>query len=413
MNTQAQAAYVEVEQTTVMTVFITIFFTLFMAIGFGFGLYLFSAIVSDMKESIGYDYFQVGVITALAQVMFLLGSLCSGYLLRLIGGGYLIIAAASTASVCILLLSVVTNVWQMGALLSLLGSTAAVIWVPMVMIVGRFIPYKHRARALGMISSGTGYGQFINGLVVPYGIINHDWTAVWLIIGVLSIVISVCGFITLHALGVLKEKAGPTQARVISEKPTKSRINKTNVAIWLMLFCNGLSFPPFQNYLSPFLRDEAYYSVQTVSGLWSIIGILGMGSGFAIGLLSDKIGIRKSLVLTYILFGMSSVLIYFHTSQFVLILAAILFGLSFFAVYGLVPAYISKTVSPAEAAVIFSIANVALGVGSMIGNFLGGAGQSYFNSLAWIYIATSIIAMFCIYLTWLFPNENKVSVGHE
>lgn len=53
-------------------------------------------------------------------------------------------------------------------------------------------------------------------------------------------------------------------------------------------------------------------------------------------------------------------------------LAAICSGLAFYAVCGLIPAYISKTATPENAMIIFAITNVFLALGTTFWNFTGG-----------------------------------------
>ncbi|WP_315982169.1 hypothetical protein [Aliamphritea spongicola] len=54
----------------------------------------------------------------------------------------------------------------------------------MVGLIARYIDYQHRAKAMGLIGSGTSYGIFINGLVLPWLLPDYGWRSVWFVLGV-------------------------------------------------------------------------------------------------------------------------------------------------------------------------------------------------------------------------------------
>jgi len=185
----------------------------------------------------------------------------------------------------------------------------------------------------------------------------------------------------------------------------KGDISLTKVIIWGILFLNGLSCIPFQTYLAPYIRDELMFPVDIAGRIWSIIGFVGMGSGLAMGALSDKTGIRFALTVTCSFVGLAAVMVCLHGGYHQLAFAGIAFGLAFYAIYGLVPAYIAKTTTPAQSTVVFGIGNVTQGLGSMLGNFIGGWSKSVFGTFMWIYVSIALIAMLTIAMSWLLPNE--------
>ncbi len=109
--------------------------------------------------------------------------------------------------------------------------------------------------------------------------------------------------------------------------------------------------------------------------------------------------------MSYALLGTAGLLVAMHGSDIVLTGAAVAFGLAFYAVFGLVPSYISKTADPVSATSIFGIANVMLGLGTTFGNFLGGATQSTLGSFVWVYVGVIAIAAIGIAVSWMLPSE--------
>lgn len=392
---------------------ISIFFTAFIAVTYGFGIYLFSVVVSDMKADIGFDFMVVGIITGCAQIAFLIAALLSGIVAPRFGAGRVILGSVVICGICLPCLGLFRNIWVIALLLIILGGCAASVWVPMVEVVGRFIPFKHRSKVLGLMSSGTSYGVFINGLIVPYFITHHHWSNIWMAVGAGTIMITVLSVFTLARCGVFGSNSADS-AESKSDTSlvggfSKDYITFTNVIIWLMLFLNGLSCIPFQTYLAPYIRDELMFPVEVAGKIWSIIGFVGMGGGFAIGALSDKTGIRFALTMTYLFLAIAAIMVCIHSAQYQFVVAGIAFGLAFYAIFGLVPAYIAKTSTPAQSTVIFGIANLTLGLGSMLGNFIGGWSKTVFGTFLWTYVGILAIAIISIVMTWFLPNERHLS----
>ena len=95
------------------------------------------------------------------------------------------------------------------------------------------------------------------------------------------------------------------------------------------------------NYLVAYLREEIGYSVQSAGWGWSTIGFVGMFGGFAMGALGDRITVARSLNLTYLLLGISTMLFLHHAYIWEVLIGAGLFGLLFNAIFGLIPAFVS------------------------------------------------------------------------
>ncbi|WP_304168394.1 nitrate/nitrite transporter [Lonsdalea britannica] len=399
----------------VSTASVAIILTLYIAIVFGFGLYLFSVLVTFMQKSLGFGIPAVGIITGGAQVSYLTASLLCSSLTRRFGGGNVIFAAALTAGFLLTLLSAVQNIWQAGALLIALGSCAAMAIIPTVGVIGKVVPVAWQSSINGLISSGTAYGQFATGLLVPFLIHDYDWRTVWMVIGVMSIAVAIIGYTVLRgvAADVFRVKS-PQHCLEKQANPDKrprlmSLATPRHFLIWTLLALSGIACGPWQNYLASFLGNEQHFSISFIGQLWSMIGVTGLISGFAFGLLADKIGVRITLALSYGLLVAAGLLVAIEGGTIALRVAAIAFGLSFYAIFGLIPAYITKAASPEASTAIFAVANVFLGIGTSFGNAGSGFFQSWMGSFQGIYAGVAAIAAVAMILTLLLPDERKIT----
>jgi MFS family permease len=392
------------------TVSIAAVFTLFVAVVFGFGLYLFALVVPVMRERLGFEYAAVGIVTGGAQTAYLVAALLCPLLTSRFGGAQVIVGAVAAASLLLLLFAGVHSIWQTGLVLAGLGATAAFMVIPTVGVISESVPPCYRSRVNGLISSGTAYGQVANGVLVSWLLSGHGWRKIWIAAGSTSLAIMLIGFIALRLLAsqVFDHEVPKRAENSRASGGWRRLVTGRNLTVWTLLALAGMACGPWQNLLSSFLAAERGYSLETIGQLWSTIGVVGLFSGFVAGMAADKAGVRIALALSYAVLACSALLVAFHSEIWQLRAAAICFGLSFYAVYGLIPAYISKTVDPRSVTTVFAVANVFLGLGTTLGNVIGGYIPSWYGSLQDVFIVASTLACVAMVLTMTLHDERRL-----
>ncbi|MEU8887458.1 MFS transporter [Streptomyces sp. NPDC048442] len=405
----------------------TVLLTSFVAATYGFGFYLFAQLVTDMRKDLGFDYTVVGTITAAGQLGFLVFALLGTWLSTRIGGGQVVIGSVALCGLCLVLLPVTNSIVLIAVLLTIMGGTAASVYVPLVEIVGRVIDYRHRGKVLGLVSSGTSYGVFVNSLLVPGFVQDDNWQGLWYSVGFGTLMVTAVAAFTFHRLGLFRpEKAetpgtpddGPGAGGRTPEGDSTVKDNSARagwrmvlvrwvVIVWIIKFLNGFACMPFQNYLSPYLREGLGFDIDFAAQVWGTIGVIGMFAGFAVGWLSDRIGVRASLVMCYSLFFTSSVLLVLAPVGFLPMVSGVLFALAFYPIYGLVPAYVSKSASGAAATVIFGVTNVTQGLGGIVGNYTAGFLKNVTGDFMWYYVVVAVVAVILGFLTLQLPREGS------
>lgn len=208
------------------------------------------------------------------------------------------------------------------------------------------------------------------------------------------------------------------------ERTTK-RIDWTRVAslpgplvggIMAMMFLNGLACMPFQTFLSAYLIGQVGLEETHAASAWGIIGLVGMFSGLVMGALADRITVRRGMIVTCLVLGMAAAAIVFVETggmRYLLIhLAAAAFGLSFYAIFGLVPAYISHLFSGGNAALVFAFGNVALGIGGVIGNLVGGYSKEITGSFDMLYLMILAASLLSAFIAMAMPGEIENGLGN-
>lgn len=387
---------------------IVLLLTALVAATYGFGIYLFAQLVPDMRASLGFDIAYVGTITAAGQAGFLASALLAAWLTPRVGGGWVIFASGAVCALALLLIPLAQNIVLIGVLLTVLAGTAATVFVPMVDVISRAVPYHYRGMAMGLVSSGTSYGVFINSLLVPLYAPQGEWRTVWWIVGVITVVLAAGVFLVFKRARLFahkREDAGDVRPGLsVLREALQGWVYK----VWSMNFLIGFSTFPFQNYLSSYLRTELGFGVEYTAQIWAGIGFVGMFSGLALGALSDRIGLRAAMLMVYACVASAAAILVVAPSGDWPLVAGVVFALAFYPIFGLIPAYVSKMASSAALAVtIFGIANIMQGVGGMLGNYCSGLLASLSGSFVAVYAVIAGVAVLLAGLTLCLPNERN------
>ena len=387
-------------------------FTAYIASTYGFGLYLFPAMVESIRGDIPFSYGTMGTISGFVQAGFMVCALLAGFLTVRLGALPMILGSIAVCALALAGLAIAPDIVSMAVLLTALGGAAAAIWVPMVEVARHRIAREHQAKALGLISSGTSYGVFINSFLLTALMPSQGWRALWVATAAIVAVLAILGLVILKP-PERKSSAGSDAQALSLRARVKALPAGLTAAIVFMMFLNGLSCMPYQTYLSAFLQDEAGYSAATAAHAWRVIGLVGMVSGFAVGALADRITVRLGMLFTYCVLASSCLLLLAARGGdnfAALYVATVTFGGSFYAVFGLVPAYIGHFFGSGSAALVFAFGNIALGLGGIVGNAFGGWLKVSSGSFAPIYIVMLAAAVASAALSAAMPCEKRARV---
>ncbi|MET3524528.1 MFS transporter [Mesorhizobium abyssinicae] len=398
------------------TIVLTVIFAGFIGITYGFSMDLFSILIPDMMKGIGFNYVETGAVAGIARFGFLLASLLAGLLAPTIGYGRTIVGSAVVSLCAQIGMGVSHSIGTLYVLAFVLGVCSSAVYVPMVAVVTESIPFQHRAKVFGIVSSGQSYADFASGLFVASLLPLIGWRSIWFCTAGFGVAITVFSILYLFRHGFMnlpvEVRANvPASDRSSLKKRVRAISNPQSMMIWLIMLASGLATYPFQTYISPFVRDELGFSVDLAGGMWSAIGFVGMWGGFAMGFIADRAGIRTAITICFFAMFAASLLVFFHANATSLLAAAALYGLAYFSMYGLFPAYISKSFDPATSTTVFGVANVLLGLSTTLGGFFGGFGRSVFRTFHPVYLSVSVVSLSLVWLAFFLKREGDNSTA--
>jgi len=374
---------------------------------YGFGIALFSQIIPDMRQDLGFGYAYVGTVTGLVQLSTVAFALIATWLVHRIGAARTVVASVTLCGLCLSSVPLTGNLYLVAILLMLAGGTGASTFVPMIDLASRVVSTEQRGFAMSLISGAPSYGVLANSALVPVFAGNGHWQMVWYVTGAATVALAIAAHILFGRGGLFHDATGP-------ETPTSSAGSASlrSAMPWVALifalgFVNGMMPYPYLTYLSPFLREELGYSVGFASWLWATIGAVGIGAGFIVGTISSRLGSRHAMLFCYLTFLAAGALMVLHPSMELSIVSGILFSLGFYPIYGLLPAYVSHRALPRMAVTIFGICTVLQGIGGTTGNFLGGVIKTSTQSFGGIYLAVAVAAALAVVMTFLLPGDRR------
>ena len=141
-------------------------FAAMIAVTYGFGIYLFTALAPAMMRDVGFSYYEMGVITGITQVGFLVFALCSGLVTAIFSAFTIMRFSLVMCALSLGGLYLADSVFAVGLCLTLLAGCAASVWTPMAEATQSLLRAEHQGKALGLMSSGTAYGVFAKSIIM-------------------------------------------------------------------------------------------------------------------------------------------------------------------------------------------------------------------------------------------------------
>ncbi|MFQ6592379.1 MULTISPECIES: MFS transporter [Pseudomonas] len=339
----------------------------------GFSIFLYSALLPQIRELFELSYSQAALIAALLQLFYMGASIASGIAAAWVNPRTMVRLTIVLSPVLLALAVATPWVLPFALCLALVSACAVSNWNAIAALAREVIPASHRSRVLGLASSGAAFAICLNGLLIA-GLQGLTLRQFWLICAGLTLLVTL---LTLWALAPHAEQA-PRSAT----PPTFSEVARQwlrlcleqPVALQIVLLSGfiGAISGPFLNFLSAFASDQLQASATVTGTLWTLIGIGGAVGGLLLGALADRWGALRVMALSIGAFGLAMLGLLGHPSLLLSVWAAALFALFYFPSWGLMAAYLSARLSPVHSLQVVSLSMVSYGLASAAANALCG-----------------------------------------
>lgn len=339
-----------------------------------------------------------------AYTLFLLGYALSAFITGRLADRYnprpILFISGIIAGVGISLCSQVDTITQLRLFFILAGLGAgATITIPLSTVQRWFFGRQRQGLALSIVTAGVGIGAIVFAPLTDYFILHFGWRQAFIVVGIIFFIV-----ITISSLFIKQKPDRPSPFYQSIEEESDSQILKgwptgkviSSVQFWAIVFivCVGsFSFNVLSVHLVPYSIDLGISSTAAAAA----IGLMG---GFSVpgrllsGIISDKIGWHRTLVIAIVGSSLSITLLLFLKQLWLLYLFVLVCGLFH---GGRVTAYIGLLGKAFGMRSVAEIIGIVQGLGALVGavgpfvaGFIFDLTQSYYTIFVAIIITLAI-----------------------
>lgn len=346
----------------------------------GFLRFGYAMILPSMRQDLGLNYTQTGILATANYLGYTLGALAIGILILRFGSRWTIGGATLLVGLAVILTGLV-NSYELALGLQLVAGVAAVIALsPAMALATAWFSPRLRGRAAGAMAAGGPLGQLVTGPLMPALIATVGvaaWRFGWLILGSLIVVAGVLNLLFQRDrpadLGLLPMGASKAEEKV-SVRPDLRRAYTMPVVWYIagLALLSTLEAVSFNTFFAVYLTQERGLDAGTAGALWAFSGLVGIISGFTWGGVSDRVGRKYALLAVYLVQALCFALFAVGGSLLVYAACAFLYGFTARANFTIMAAFCGDLLGPRLAAAAFSINNLFAGAGLALGPAIAG-----------------------------------------
>ena len=339
----------------------------------GFSIFLYSALLPQIRQVFELSYSQAALIAAVLQLFYMGASIASGVAAAWVSPRNMVRMTIGLSPVLLALAVATPWVLPFALCLALVSACAVSNWNAIAALAREVIPATHLSRVLGLASSGAAFAICLNGLLIAL-LQGLSLRQFWLICAGLTLLVTL---LTLWALAPHVEHAPRADRAPAFNQVLRQWLHlcvNQPVALQIVLLSGfiGAISGPFLNFLSAFVSDRLHASATVTGSMWTLIGIGGAIGGLLLGTFADRWGALRVLALSIGAFGLAMLGLLWHPGLLLSWLAAGLFAVFYFPSWGLMAAYLSARLEPVHSLQVVSLSMVSYGLASASANGLCG-----------------------------------------
>lgn len=384
--------------------------TLMVFITYGL-IYSYSVFFKPLAEHFQWDRATVSMIYSFAVIIRGAVSIGTGWLADRFGARKLLIGCGLFMAAGYLLASQVTALWQFFvayAIVEAIGMSG--IFGVGTALVSKWFS-RNRGLALGIVASGSGMGTF---LIVPAAerLVNQlNWDGAFIVCGIAA------GFIMILGASFLKPPpAAPALAKTTPSTGVTIREALKDSRLYLIMLCFLLFFFGTQVvmvHLVNYATDQGIDSLVAATFM-SVVGLVSVAGRLSIGIIADKIGVYKSMVITSLFLVISFVILIFSESVWMFFLFAIIFSIPYGGEVTQIPLVIGRFFGTRAMATLMGMTLFIIGLGGALGPWVAGKLYDVTGSYDWAFITGAISATGSVIMIWFLKQKDRASLpGHS
>ena len=367
----------------------------------GFGRFAYSMLLPSMRDSLRFNYTQMGLLSGGILLGYLLFSFIGGILTTRFGSKRIVVTSLVCSSLSMFFLSRVSSFLLLLGFTFAMGGAAAGAHISMTTLPMSWFTKRRLGRALGIVTGGTGLGILTTGFLLPLLLTSlgkEAWRTCWVVMASITLAIAVAGSV------LLKEKPGESGLPFVETMapqeplPNAGKGAMLNVrTIFAVYFVFGFSYIIYATYFVAFMIEGLHLNEKAAGDIWAVFGWTCMASGLIWGFLSDRVGRRRALLWNNGIISLAVFLPLSFQQPLFLAVSTFLFGLTFLGTVTIVAASIGDLVGERRASV-YGLVTLIHGIGQLLGTTSGGYLKDLTGSFQVTFIASLARFLLCFFV---------------
>jgi len=355
------------------------------------GLFSLPVFLRPIAQDTGWSTTGISTAMTFAFVALALGSIGWGYLSDRVGPRIVVLAGSVLLTTGLALASLATSLVAFQLLFGVVvGFSAAAIFAPMMACVTGWFDTR-RSLAVSLVSAGMGMAPMTMSPLAAWLVLGHDWRTSLQIIAALVAVIMVPMALLIRRPPALAQ-AAPAAATGAAPEPNQPSLSVGRAmrsAPFLILVLT--SFLSCATHSGPIFHTVSYavtcgIPLMAAVSIYSLEGLAGMGGRLVFGLLGDRFGAARILVLA--LLAQAVVVLGYVVARELgsFYTVAALFGFTYAGVMPLFAVIARENFPLRMMGTVIGGTTMASSLGMALGPVLGGLIYDTFSSYAWLFI---------------------------
>ncbi|MHB8267571.1 MFS transporter [Bradyrhizobium sp.] len=351
------------------------------------GMFSLPVLLQPIVRDTGWSVAGVSSAMTIGFLAMAFASMIWGTLSDWIGPRPVVLTGSIVIAASLALASRATSLLEFQLLFGLLvGAATAAIFAPMMACVTGWFD-THRSLAVSLVSAGMGMAPMTMSPLVAWLVSSHDWRTT---MQILSLVVA--AIMIPAALLVRRPPALAGGAAAIGNAAPQSEMSLAQ-AVWSPQFIILLATNFFccATHSGPIIHTVSYaiscgIPLLSAVSIYSVEGLAGLGGRIAFGLLGDRFGAKRVLVLGLLVQAFGALAYVFVRELAAFYTVAALFG---FIYAGVMPLYavLARENFPLKMmGTVIGGTAMAGSLGMATGPIAGGLIYDTFASYAWLYI---------------------------
>jgi sugar phosphate permease len=383
----------------------------------GLARFAFGMLLPGMREGLALGYDQMGYISTGNFAGYLIAVALTPLLLRRFRPRALIAASLLLIAICMLGICLSEGFAAVWILYACIGLGSGFANIPTLVLVSHWFRPNRRGRAAGLISTGAALGIVFSGYLIPrldQAMSLDTWRTGWLILGLITSGCAIAAAVLVSndpkdlGLEPIGRKSSLPPEMIVPRTPSGSaRILLGLGALYLMF---GATYMIYGTFIVTTMVGEFGFSETNAGSFWSWVGFFALFSGVLFGMLSDRMGRKRGLIVVFTIQTTAYLLAGSGLGNLSLIVSVVLYGLTVFSIPTIMAAAIGDYLGLSRAAAGFSLITFFFAIGQTIGPATAGVIADASGTFTTSFIASAALTGLAILLAAFLPQPAAASV---